>query len=276
MIDRSHELPVSRQTKLLAISRGTAYYRPAPVSLHDLMLMRRIDELHLQIPTAGSRMLRDLLRLEGHLVGRRHIATLMKRMGIEAIYRGPRTSERHAGHRVFPYLLRELSIERPNQVWAFDTTYIAMARGFVYLTAVIDVASRAVLAHRVATTLEACHAREVFEDALARYGAPQIVNTDQGSQFTAELFVDAVLAPGCQLSMDGRGAWRDNVFIERFWRTIKYEEIYLKAYDTVAQAREAIAAFIHRYNHERPHASIGRVPPMWVHRGQPEPLKLAA
>lgn len=178
MIDRSHELPVSRQVKLLAIGLGMTYYRLAPVPLRDLALMRRIDELHLKMPTAGSRMLRDLLRLDGHVVGRRHIATLIKRMGIEAIYCGSRTSAPHPGHRVFAYLLREVSIERPNQVWAFDTTYIPMAQGFVYLTAVIDAASRAVLAHRVATTLEAYHAREVFEDALACYGAPEIVNTD--------------------------------------------------------------------------------------------------
>ncbi|MCC2676499.1 MAG: integrase, catalytic region [Ramlibacter sp.] len=274
MIDRTHPLPIARQTKLLGLSRGTAYYQPVPVTLQDLRLMRRIDELHLIEPTAGSRMLRDRLRLEGFVVGRRHIRTLMRRMGIQTVYRAPRTSDPHPGHRVFPYLLRDLSIERCNHVWALDTSYIPMARGFVYLTAVIDLASRAVLAHRVATTLEACHAREVIETAIVRYGAPEIVNTDQGSQFTAEAFVDAVLDAGCQLSMDGRGAWRDNVFIERFWRTIKYEEVYLKAYDTVALARAQIADYIERYNHQRPHAAVGRIPPMWAYQG--EPLRLAA
>jgi len=256
MIDRTHELSITRQAELVGISRGTVYYQPRPVSAADLQLMRRIDELHLQHPTAGARMLRDLLRGEGFDVGRRHVRSLMRRMGIEAIYCQPRTSAPHPGHQIYPYLLRGLSIERANQVWALDTTYVPMACGFVYLTAVLDVASRKVLAHKVAISLEACHAVDVLEQAFARYGVPQIVNTDQGSQFTADAFTQAVLARGCQLSMDGRGAWRDNVFVERLWRTVKYDEIYLKAYDSVSVARADIATFLDWYNNGRPHSSL--------------------
>lgn len=276
MIDRTHKLSVSCQASLLGISRGTVYYLPRPASETDLRLMRRIDEIHLKHPTAGSRMMRDILRMEGFTAGRRHIGTLMRRMGIEAIYRQPRTSDKHPGHRIFPYLLRDLVIERSNQVWALDTTYVPMARGFVYLTAVIDVASRALLAYRLATTLEACHAVEALEQAFARYGTPEIVNTDQGSQFTADDFTEAVRNRGCQLSMDGRGAWRDNVFIERFWRTIKYEEIYLKAYDSVAQARQGIGQFIDWYNQGRPHSCVGKRPPRAAYQALLPALKLAA
>ena len=257
MIDRNHTLPIKRQAELLSIGRSTVYYRPRPVSDADLQVMRRIDQIHLAHPTAGARMLRDILRREGFAIGRRHVATLMRRMGLEAIYRKPRTSDRHPGHKVYPYLLRDVVIERVNQVWALDTTYVPMARGFVYLTAVIDVASRCVLAHRVATTLEACHAVEALEQAFARYGTPEIVNTDQGSQFTAEVFTDAVLERGSKMSMDGRGAWRDNVFVERLWRTIKYEEIYLKAYDSVAEARQCHRP-VHRLVQPRSAAFVGR------------------
>src|SRR5262245_15739205 len=213
MIDRDHDLPVTRQAELLGISRGAVYYLPRPVSAPDLALMRRLDQLHLEHPFMGARMLRDQLLREGISVGRRHVRTLMQRMGIEALAPQPGTSKRAPGHKVYPYLLRDLAITRPNQVWALDTTYIPMAHGFVYLTAVVDVASRRALAHRVAITLEAIHAKEVFEEAVAKYGSPEIVNTDQGSQFTAEEFTGAVLAAGCKLSMDGRGAWRDNVFV---------------------------------------------------------------
>jgi len=202
MIDRNHDLSIKRQTALLGLCRGTAYYQPRPVSAIDLQIMGRIDRIHTDYPSCGARLLRDMLRREGFSIGRRHVTTLMRRMGLEAIYRKPRTSDKHPGHKVFPYLLRELAIVRANQVWSMDTTYIAMARGFVYLTAVIDVASRALLGSRLATTLEACHAVDALEQAFAKYGAPEIVNTDQGSQFTAELFVDAVRAKGCALSMD--------------------------------------------------------------------------
>ena len=261
MIDRQRSLTVTCQAALLGISRGSVYYLPRPVSDADLALMRRIDELHLEHPFMGARMLRRQLRQTGVQVGRRHISTLMRRMGIEALAPQPGTSKRAPGNKIYPYLLRNVPIVRSNQVWALDTTYIPMARGFVYLTAVVDVASRRVLAHKVAITLEACHAREVIDAAFARYGTPEIVNTDQGSQFTAETFTEAVLAQGCKLSMDGRGAWRDNVFVERVWRSVKYERVYLKAYDSVSAARADIADYIHWYNTGRSHSSLGDVTP---------------
>jgi len=261
MIDRDHKLSITRQAKLLEISRGTVYYLPQPVSPADLALMRKLDELHLEHPFMGSRMLRDQLARQGIHAGRRHVRTLMLRMGVEALAPQPGTSQAAPGHKVYPYLLRKLAITRANQVWALDTTYIPMARGFVYLTAVVDVASRRVLAHKVAITLEASHAREVIEQAFARYGVPEIVNTDQGSQFTAVEFTDVVLAHGCKLSMDGRGAWRDNVFVERLWRSVKYERVYLKAYDGVSAARTDIADYLDWFNAHRPHSSLERLTP---------------
>lgn len=261
MIDRQHALPITRQAELMGISRGSVYYLPKPTSLAELALMRRIDELHLEHPFMGARMLRRQLQRAGVAVGRRHVATLMRRMGIEALAPQPGTSKRAPGHKIYPYLLRKLAIERPNQVWALDTTYIPMARGFVYLTAVVDVASRRVLAHKVAITLEACHAREVIEQAFARWGRPEIVNTDQGSQFTASEFTDAVLGKGCQISMDGRGAWRDNVFVERLWRSVKYERVYLKAYDSVSAARADIAHYMNWYNAQRGHSKLAEQTP---------------
>ena len=206
MIDRSHKLSITRQAKLLKVSRGSVYYLPKPVSQADLALMRRIDELHLEHLFMGARMLRDQLAREGIHVGRRHIRTLMLRMGIEALAPQPGTSKAAPGNKIYRYPLRKVAITRANQVWALDTTCIPMAKGFIYLTAVVDVASRRVLTHKVAITLEACHAREIMQEAFARYGTPEIVNTDQGSQFTAEEFTDVVLAKGCKLSMDGRGA----------------------------------------------------------------------
>ncbi|WP_410451454.1 IS3 family transposase [Paraburkholderia sp. 31.1] len=256
MIDRDHALPVTQQARLVGISRSSAYYQSRGVSEADLKLMRRIDELHLEHPFAGARMLARLLRREGIKVGRRHVSTLMKRMGVEALYRKPNTSRKHAAHRIWPYLLRHRKIERANQVWALDTSYIPMARGFVYLTAVVDWASRRVLAHRVAITLESCHAVEALEEAFAKYGLPEIVNTDQGSQFTATEFTDAVLSRNVLLSMDGKGAWRDNVFVERVWRSVKYEEVYLKAYDSVSHARRSIGNYLNWYNQNRPHSRL--------------------
>ena len=276
MIDRDHPLSITRQAELLTISRGTVYYLPRPVSPADLALMRRIDELHLEHPFMGARMLRDQLTRQGIHAGRRHIRTLMLRMGIEALAPQPGTSKRTPGHKVYPYLLRHLPITRANQVWALDTTYIPMARGFVYLTAVVDVASRKVLAHKVATTMEACHAREVIEQALTRYGTPEIVNTDQGSQFTAEEFTSTVLGQGCKLSMDGRGAWRDNVFVERLWRSVKYERVYLKAYDSVSEARADVALYMTWYNAGRPHSSLGRITPDEQYNATLPQLKNAA
>jgi putative transposase len=276
MIDRDHKLSITRQASLLNISRGTVYYLPQPVSPADLALMRRLDELHLEHPFMGARMLRDQLARQGIRAGRRHIRTLMLRMGIEALAPQPGTSKAAPGHKIYPYLLRQLAITRANQVWALDTTYIPMARGFVYLTAVVDVASRRVLAHKVAITLEACHAAEVIEQAFARYGIPEIVNTDQGSQFTAEEFTRVVLARGCKLSMDGRGAWRDNVFVERLWRSVKYERVYLKVYDGVSAARSDIADYMDWYNTHRPHSKIERLTPKEKYIATLPQLELAA
>jgi len=276
MIDRDHKLSITRQARLLEISRGTVYYLPRSVSPADLALMRKLDELHLKHPFMGARMLRDQLARQGIDAGRRHIRTLMLRMGIEALVPQPGTSQAASGHKIYPYLLRKLVITRANQVWALDTTYIPMARGFVYLTAVVDVASRKVLAHKVAITLEAVHAKEVIERAFARYGVPEIVNTDQGSQFTAEEFTGVVLARGCKLSMDGRGAWRDNVFVERLWRSVKYERVYLKAYDSVSAAREDIADYLDWYNTHRPHSNLERLTPQEKYLAVLPQLKRAA
>ena len=276
MIDRDHKLSITRQASLLNISRGSVYYLPQPVSPADLALMRRIDELHLEHPFMGARMLRDQLKRQGFAVGRRHVRTLMLRMGIDALAPQPGTSQAAPGHKIYPYLLRKLAITRSNQVWALDTTYIPMARGFVYLTAVVDVASRKVLAHKVAITLEAVHATEVIEQAFAHYGTPEIVNTDQGSQFTAEEFTRSVLDRGCKLSMDGRGAWRDNVFVERLWRSVKYERVYLKVYDAVSAARSDIADYLDWYNAHRPHSSVERLTPAEKYVAELSTMKLAA
>jgi putative transposase len=261
MIDRGHGLPITQQAKALGISRSSVYYLPRPVPAADLAVMRRMDELHLEFPFAGSRMLRDLLNKEGVEIGRRRVATLMRRMGIEALYRKPSTSKPAPGHKVYPYLLRGLTIDRPNQVWAMDITYVPMARGFVYLTAVVDWCSRRVLAWRLSVTMEAAFCVEALEEALARHGRPEIFNTDQGSQFTSHDFTKALIDAGVGISMDGKGSWRDNVFVERLWRSIKYEEVYLKAYDTVSEARVSIGRYLDFYNTRRPHSRLGRLTP---------------
>jgi len=261
MIDRSHDLPITRQAKMLNVSRGSVYYLPRAPSSADLALMRRMDELHLDFPFAGSRMLRDLLTAEGFQVGRRHVATLMKRMGIQAVYRKPNTSKPAPGHKIYPYLLRNLPVTRPNQVWAMDITYVPMARGFVYLAAVIDWFSRRVLSWRLSITMETGFCVEAVEEALARHGKPEIFNTDQGSQFTSTAFTGQLIDNAIAISMDGRGAWRDNVFVERLWRSVKYEEIYLRAYDTVAEARNSLASYFSFYNSRRPHSSLDRQTP---------------
>ena len=276
MIDRKHALPVKRQAQLLSISRGTVYYEPEPISAADLSLMRRLDELHLEHPFAGSRMLRDMLRLQGLQVGRRHVGTLMRRMGLQALYRKPNTSKRHPAHAVFPYLLRGLAVERANHVWALDITYVPMACGWVYLVAVLDWHSRRVLAHRVSITMEADFCVEALREAVTRWGAPEIVNTDQGSQFSSAEFVAEVAACGARQSMDGRGCWRDNVFVERLWRSVKYEDVYIKAYDGVAAARNSLAIYFEFYNARRPHQHHdGRTPDM-VYFATLSPMRAAA
>ena len=252
MIDRSHALPIARQAKALNVSRGSVYYLPRPVSATDLAVMHRMDEFHLDFPFAGSRMLRDLLNADGVEIGRLHVATLTKRMGIEAIYRKPNTSKPAPGHKIYPYLLRKMQAVRPDQVWAMDITYIPMARGFVYLAAVVDWFSRRVLSHRVSITMEADFCIEALEEALARHGRPEIFNTDQGSQFTSAAFTDVLLKADVAISMDGKGSWRDNVFVERLSRSVKYEEVYLRAYASVAEARASIASYLRFYNSRRP------------------------
>jgi len=256
MIDPKHEWALSRQAQLVGISRAAVYYVPRPVSEADLALQRRIDALHLEHPFAGSRLLKKLLRAEGYAVGRKHVATLMRRMGIEALYRKQSTSKRHPEHAIYPYLLRHVAIERANQAWALDITYIPMRRGFVYFCAVMDWASRKILAFRLSNTLTADFCVEALEEAMGRHGVPEIVNTDQGSQFTSLEFIEALKRRHIAISMDGRGCWRDNVFIERFWKTLKYEEVYLRAYDTVSEARASIARYLAFYNGRRPHTAL--------------------
>ena len=275
MINRGHDLALTKQAALLGISRGSVYYEPMPVSPEDLALMRRMDELHLEFPFAGSRMLRDLLAAEGSKIGRRHITTLMQRMGIEAIYRRPNTSKPAPGHRIYPYMLRGLTIDRPNHVWATDITYIPMARGFLYLTVVMDWCTRRILAWRLSNTMEASFCVDAVEEALAKYGCPRIFNTDQGSQFTSTEFTSVLIKNNVAISMDGKGAWRDNVFVERFWRTVKYEEVYLRAYDNVSEARQSIGRYLDFYNARRPHAALDRRTPDQVYF-DPLPLRAAA
>ena len=261
MIDRDHDLPITRQAKALGVARSSVYYMPRPVPAEDLKLMRRLDELHLDHPFAGARMLRDLLRRDGVVVGRRHVSTLMKRMGIEAIYRRPNTSKPTPGHKIYPYLLRGVTIDRPNQVWATDISYIPMRRGFVYLVAVVDVFTRRVLSHRVSITMEAEFCVEALKEAMERYGKPEIFKSDQGSQFTSIDFTGVLLDAKVSISMDGKGAWRDNVFVERLWRSVKYEEVYLRAYDSVSEARVSLGQYLAFYNERRPHSSLdGRTP----------------
>ena len=273
MIDPAHDLPIQKQAEVLAISRSTVYYQPRPVSASDLWLMRQIDELHLNYPFAGSRMLRDLLVHQGLEAGRRHIRTLMRRMGIEAIYRRPNTSRPAPGHRIYPYLLRGLAITRPNQAWAMDITYIPMARGFVYLAAVVDWFSRRVLAWKLSITMETSFCIEALEEALSRNEKPEIFNTDQGSQFTSQAFTGRLKENGISISMDGKGRWRDNVFVERIWKSIKYEEVYLHAYASVQEARTSIGRYLEFYNSTRPHSSLKAQTPNQVYFNRlPEPM----
>lgn len=262
MIDKEHDLPITRQADILQLSRSSLYYVPVPISAADLELMRRIDHLHTDYPFMGARMLRDRLKALGYSVGRRHAARLMRLMGIEALYRKRKTTKRNPEHPVFPYLLRGMTIDRPNQVWAADISYIPMRRGFLYLFAIIDWATRRILAWRLSNTLTTDFCIETVNEAIARHGKPEIFNTDQGSQFTDTDFVDLIRKEhGIQLSMDGKGCWRDNVFIERFWRSLKYEEVYLHAYESASQARAGIGRYIEFYNGTRPHSALdGRTP----------------
>lgn len=275
MIDKTAALPVTRQCQLLELSRSSVYYERQPVAQSDLALMRRMDELHLDFPFAGSRMLRDLLRLEGHPVGRKRVRRLMQLMGLQTLYRRKNTSRRHPGHAVFPYLLRGLCVDRPNQVWAMDITYLPMKRGFVYLAVVLDWYSRRILSFQLSNSLTTDFCIEAVEEAIARHGKPEIFNTDQGCQFTSGDFVTLLQDHNIRISMDGKGCWRDNVFVERLWKTVKYEEVYLHAYDSVSQARQALCRYIAFYNTRRPHSALdGKTPDTVYFTAQP--LKQAA
>ena len=276
MIDRDHGLSLGRQATALGISRSAVYYLPRSTSDADLALMRRIDELHLEYPFAGSRMLKGLLRAEGHELGRLHVSTLMKKMAIEALYRRPNTSKPAPGHKIYPYLLRKLAVTRPNQVWATDITYVPMARGFVCLVAVIDWFSRKVLAWRLSITLSADFCVEALEEALDRHGRPDIFNSDQGSQFTGLEFTQVLKDAEIAISMDGKGAWRDNVFVERLWRSVKYEEVYLRAYFGVSEARASIGRYLGFYNGTRPHSSLGGRTPDQAYLNRLTPIPAAA
>ena len=270
MIDRTHTLPVARQCHLLKLARSTAYHQPRPVSDTTLTRMRRIDEWHLQHPFAGARMLRDLLRQEGHAIGRRQVATLMRRMGITAIYRKPRTSQRHPAHRIYPYLLRDLTITRPNHVWAADLTDIPMRRGFMYLCAIMDWASRRVLAWQLSNTVTTDFCCEAVQEAITRHGPPEIFNTDHGCQCTSQAFTGLLNNHGIQVSMDGIGRWRDNIFVERLWRSLKYEEVSLHAYDTVHEAQQGVVRYLMFYNEILPHRALkGRTPEKVYHDHRP-------
>jgi len=274
-MDRTHPLPLTRQARALGVSRGSFYYVPRPVADADLALMRRLDALHLDFPYAGARLLRRLLQRAGVAVGRRHVRTLMRRMGITAIAPQPGTSRRHRAHPVFPYLLRHRSITRPNQVWAMDITYIPMARGFVFLAAVMDWASRRVLSWRVSITLDSTFCLEAVAEALTCYGRPAIVNTDQGAQFTSTAFTGLLQDHGIAISMDGKGCWKDNIFVERLWRSIKYEEVYLHAYASVSEAKAGIGRYLTQYNTARPHSSLADQTPDEAYF-TPRPYQVAA
>ena len=256
MIDRGHPLPLTSQTRLLEVSRSSIYYEPVGTSDTDLALMAAMDLVHTKLPFYGIRRLRGELLGRGFDVGRQHVATLMRTMGIQALAPKRRTTKPHPGHRIYPYLLRGRKITRAGEVWCADVTYLPMARGFCYLVAVMDWASRRVLSWRLSSTLDASFCVEALEEALRRYDPPEIFNTDQGAQFTSEGFAGLLDAHGIAISMDGRGRWMDNVFIERLWRSVKYEEVYLKAYESIPEARRELAAYFDLYNLRRRHQGL--------------------
>ena len=277
MIEPSNQqLSISRQCKMLGVNRSSYYYRPKPIKLEDLELMRIIDELYLQNPCSGSRSLSRQLRRQGKKVNRKKVQRLMRLMGIEAVYPKPRTTRPHPQHKVYPYLLRNLTIDRPNQVWATDITYIPMARGFMYLVAVMDWHSRKVLSWRVSNTMEPTFCIEALEEAIDRYGAPEVFNTDQGAQFTSNAFTQVLKDNHVAISMDGRGRCQDNIFVERLWWTLKHQYIYIHSFDTGKALRRGLAWWIRYYNQERGHSSLDDKTPDEVYYGLPHPFAEAA
>ena len=274
LIDRGERSPsIRRQCTLLGVARSGVYRAPRPANDNDLLLMRWIDELYTAWPFLGSRRMTALLRAEGHRINRKRVQRLMRRMGIAALGPKPRTTKPAPGHKIFPYLLRNLVIERPNHVWAADITYVPIGRGFLYLVAIIDWASRAVLAWRLSNTMDVAFCLAALEEALARFGRPEIFNTDQGSQFTSAAFTGALAAAKIKISMDGRGRWMDNVFIERLWRSLKHEDIYLKGYADGCEAKAGIASWIAFYNDRRLHQALGYRTPMAVWRERMQAAK---
>ncbi|KFN38205.1 hypothetical protein KN63_05255 [Smithella sp. F21] len=265
MINKEDKLPVTRQCELLDLSRSGVYYKPVPLSAMDVELMRQIDEIHLLCPFYGSRNIRNELWGKGYKIGRDRVRRLMRRMGIEALYVKPRLSIPHSGHVKYPYLLRGLEITKANHVWATDITYIPMARGFCYLVAIMDWSSRKVLAWRLSNTLDSAFCVDALEEAIAKFGCPDIFNTDQGSQFTAEVFTNVLRANNIAISMDGKGRWMDNVFIERLWKSVKYEDIYLKGYASMAEVRNGLVNYFKFYNEKRWHNSFDKKTPNMVY-----------
>jgi len=276
MIDRENRLPLTRQSEILGLSRSSLYYKAVPISAQDLELMRLIDELHLKHPFMGGRSIRDQLEAMGHKVGREHVSTLMKKMGIAALYKKPNLSKPHPEHKVYPYLLRGMEITRANHVWSSDITYIPMARGFCYLVAIMDWASRKVFAWRLSNTLDASFCTEALEEAILKYGIPDIFNTDQGSQFTSDAFIEILKSHDIDVSMDGKGRWLDNAFVERLWRSVKYEDVYLKAYGSIAEARQGLGEYFEFYNCRRRHQSLDRRTPDDVYWSTLPQKKVAA
>ena len=265
MIDKEDKLPVTCQCSLLDLNRSGIYYKPVLLSAAEMDLMRLIDEIHLAYPFYGSRKIRDELWAKGHEVGRDKVRRLMRRMGIEALYVKPRLSLAHSDHVKSPYLLRDLEISRANHVWAADICYIPMAKGFCYLVAIMDWASRMVLSWRLSNTLDSAFCVDALEEAISRYGCPKIFNTDQGSQFTAEVFTDTLRSRGISISMDGKGRWMDNVFIERLWKSVKYEDIYLKGYGSMVEVKKGLTAYFQFYNEKRWHQNFDRKTPAMVY-----------
>ena len=269
-------LSISNECRLLSINRSSFYYRPKPVKAEDLELMRLIDEQYLKTPTWGSRSMRNHLRRLGYKINRKRVQRLMRIMGLEAIYPKPKTSRPHPEHKIYPYLLRGMKIDQPNQVWAADITYIPMNRGFMYLVAVMDWHSRKVLSWRVSNTMEADFCVEAVAEAIGRYGAPEIFNTDQGSQFTSKAFTGTLKEHGVKISMDGRGRCQDNIFIERLWWTIKYQYLYLHCFENGWALRRGLADWIDNYNHDRGHSSLDDRTPDEVYYDLPHPFNEAA
>lgn len=275
MINPDNELTISRQCQLLGLSRSSFYSQNKAVSQQELDLMLAIDKIHLALPFYGARKIQVELNNRGFLIGRGKVRRLMRKMGLEAIYRKPKTSIPKSGDHIYPYLLKDLQIERVNQVWATDITYLPMAKGFAYLVAIIDLYSRKVMSWRLSNTMDASFCIEALEDAIQRFGPPEIFNTDQGSQFTSDSFTSVLKAHGVKISMDGKGRWVDNVFIERLWRSVKYEEVYLKAYQTMQEARQILRSYFIFYNQSRFHKTLDYQTPDMVYFGKPE-VKLAA